>query len=499
MFTVVNAVVLRPLPFPAPDRLVAIESRDRRSSAPDTLSYPTFFDFRNGAKGLERIASFRTSSLTLSGRGLPIQLRAQIVSWDFFQTLGVEPVAGRWFLREEESPGARVVILSHETWTSVFGGDSSVIGAAVTIGGEPHVVVGIAPAGFNFPLNSRPDQIWTTLAHDASSDTVTPMTRQRGARVLHTVARLAPGIAIEEAHAQLDTLASAIARDEPDQNKNIDRTYLTPALERLLGQSRAAVLILWAAVSLLMLTACANVASLLLARTTDREREFTLRLAIGGSNRRIIQQLVTENVVLAGIGCAAGVAVAVTAIDWLLPLAADTLPRAEDVRTDMRVQSFAVVLALITTLLISAPAAWFGDVLVQGRSAPQLAMLLIGSIALIALVLTATGLYGLLSYSVLRRTREIGIRVALGATQTLIVSMVVRQVLTLIGTGIVLGSLAGIAADVVLRQRLGMTGPALVPLLALACFLVVLTAAFASYVPARRAAAINPTEALRNE
>jgi len=142
---------------------------------------------------------------------------------------------------------------------------------------------------------------------------------------------------------------------------------------------------------------------------------------------------------------------------------------------------------------------WFGDVLVQGRSAPQLAMLLIGSIALIALVLTATGLYGLLSYSVLRRTREIGIRVALGATQALIVSMVVRQVLTLIGTGIVLGSLAGIAADVVLRQRLGMTGPALAPLLALACFLVVLTAAFASYVPARRAAAINPTEALRNE
>ena len=773
MFTVVNAVVLRPLPFPSPDRLVTIESRDRRSAEPATLSYPTFFDFRSRAKGFDRIASFRGAGLTLSGRGLPIQLRGQIVSWDFFRTLGVEPAAGRWFLREEESPGARVVILSHETWTSVFGGDSSVIGAAVTIGGEPHVVVGIAPAGFNFPLNRRPDQIWTTLAHDASSDTVTPMTRQRGSRVLRAVARLAPGVSIDEAHAQLDALAAAIARDEPDQNKNIDRTYVTPALERLLGQSRAAVLILWAAVSLLMLTACANVASLLLARTTDREREFTLRLAIGGSSRRIIQQLVTENVVLAGIGCAAGVAVAVTAIDWLLPLAADTLPRAQDVRTDLRVLSFAVVLALVTTLLISTPAAlrvararsrpplgagtrattddrqgtrgllvvaqvavslllltgatilaatfvriverdlgfkpdhlmtfsvslpsarfpldrqvqfvddlidrleatpgvtaasggmplplagdeinvsfeieerpsapsdrphanmaivtpayfetigtaviagrnftalddekhprvlvvnqafaerffpgesaigkrvkpgatskrdngtvsreivgivgnarqgmlslqpepiyyfpykqlpwgapsvvvrsntesglepavrsivaemaaevavhdvrWFDDVLVQGRSAPQLAMLLIGSIALIALVLTATGLYGLLSYSVLRRTREIGIRVALGATQTLIVSMVVRQVLTLIGTGIVLGSLAGIAADVLLRQRLGMTGPALAPLLALACFMVTLTAAFASYVPARRAAAINPTEALRNE
>jgi putative ABC transport system permease protein len=774
MFSVVNAVVLRPLPFPASDRLVTIESRDRRGPEPDTLSYPTFLDFRSKSKAFERIASFRDAGLTLSSRGLSLQLRGQIVSWDFFQTLGIEPAAGRWFLPEEESPGARVVVLSHETWTSVFGGDHSVIGAPVTIGAVPHVVVGIAPAGFNFPLSSRPDQIWTTLAHDASSDTVTPMTRQRGARVLHVVARLAPDIAIEEAHAQLDVLAAAIARDEPDQNKNIDRTYVTPALERLLGQSRDAVLVLWAAVSLLMLTACANVASLLLARITDREREFTLRLAIGGSGGRIIRQLVTENLVLAAIGCSVGVGVAVMAIAWLLPMAAEMLPRAQDVGTDLRVLSFTVALALMTVLLISAPAAFrvargrftrplgagarattddrqaargvlvagqvavslvlltgatvlaasfvrivkrdlgfeprhlmtfsvslpsvrfpldrqvqfvgelierleatpgvtaasggmplplegdeinvsfeieerpsapserphsnmaivtpgyfatigapviagrdftatddekhgrvlvvnqafaerffpgqsaigkrikpgatsrrdngsvsreiigivgnarqellathpepiyyfpykqlpwgapslvvrsnlesaalesssrrivaeldaevpvhsvrsFEDVLSRGLMAPQLEMLLIGSIALIALLLTATGLYGILSYSVLRRTREIGVRVALGAPRAWIVSMVVRQVLTLVMTGIILGSLTGVAANAVLRHRLGMTGPPLAPLLALACFLMALTAAFASYVPARRAASIDPTEALRNE
>jgi putative ABC transport system permease protein len=775
MFTVVNAVVLRPLPFPAAERLVSVASRDRRGPEPSDLSYPTFFDFRSKATVFERIASARGGDLTLTGRGLPVQLRGQIVSWDFFQTLGVEPVHGRGFLADEEEPGVRVVILSHDTWTNVFGADPALVGQRVMLDGEPNIVVGIAPAGFSFPPGRPPVQIWTTLARDASSaPTATPVTRQRGARMLNAIARLAPGVSREQAQAQLDVIAAAIARDNPDQNKNIDSTYVRPALETLLGRSRDALLILWGAVSLLLLIACANVASLLLARTTDREREFALRMAIGGSRGRIVRQLVTENLLLAGAGCAAGIGVAVFAVRSLLPLAADGLARIDDVRTDTRVLIFSVGLALITTLLISGPAAMrvarggfggplgkgsggatedhhrargtfvitqiavslillagatglmtsfvrlmerdlgfeprhlmtfdislpsvhypidrqvqFVDALVErlravpgvtaaaagmplplegsqmrvafnieerpsapserpranmaivtpgyfasigtpvvaGRdftpqddeghsrvlivnqafadrffpgesavgqriepgasstrdkgsrvreivgvagnarqtviaqssepiyyfpykqlpwgapslvirsteplttleptfrrivsdmdgqvavhdvrtfdeafasamAAPQLLVLLIGSVALIALLLTATGLYGLLSYAVLRRKREIGVRVALGAPGSAIVAMIVRQALRLAVIGMLMGSLGSIAVDTLLRNQLGVDGPPLAMLLTLACGLVALTAASASYVPARRAAAIDPTEALRNE
>ena len=351
MFSVVHAVVLRPLPFPAPDRLVSVESRDRRGPRPTNLWYPTFFDFRSRASAFARITCYRATDLTLTGRGLPVRLRGQIVSWDFFQTLGVEPAVGRAFLSAEEEPGARVVILSHDTWVTAFAGDPAVVGQRVSIDGEANVVVGVAPAGFEFPMERRPVQAWTTLAREGSA------TRQRGARMLDATARLAPGVSRAEAQDRLDRIAASIAREYPDQNRNIDGTYVRPALERLLGPSRDALLILWGAVSLLLLIACANVAGLLLARTTDREREFALRLAIGGSRGRIVRQLLTENLLLAGVGCAAGIGVAVLAVRGALPIASDNLPRFHDVRVDAGVLVFAIALALITTVMISGPAA----------------------------------------------------------------------------------------------------------------------------------------------
>ena len=142
MFSVVNAVVLRPLPFPAPDRLVSVESRDRRGPRPTNHTYPTVIDFRSRASAFARIVIYRATHLTLTGRGLPVHLRGQIVSWDFFQTLGVEPAVGRAFVPNEEEPGARVVILSHDTWVTALAGDPAVIGQRVSIDGEPTVVVG---------------------------------------------------------------------------------------------------------------------------------------------------------------------------------------------------------------------------------------------------------------------------------------------------------------------------------------------------------------------
>ena len=171
VFSVVSALVLTPLPFPDPDRLVAVQSISRRDSTLDSLSYPNFFDFRRESRSFERMASYRDTDLTLTGRGLPVHLRGQIVSWELFQTLGVEPSLGRAFVPEDERPGARVIVLSHDAWITHFGGDRAIVGNAVGIDGEPHVVVGVAPPGCRFPIAQGPIDIWTTLARDAAAAT----------------------------------------------------------------------------------------------------------------------------------------------------------------------------------------------------------------------------------------------------------------------------------------------------------------------------------------
>jgi predicted permease len=356
IFSVINAVLLRPLPFAEPDGLVAVASQDVRGGPhPANLSYPTFFDFRR-AHVFERIAVYRDDEFTLTGRGAPIHLAGQIVSWDLLPLLGVRPIVGRSFVAAEEQRDARVVIVSHSLWTSAFGADPGLVGRAITIDGEPHTVVGVAPEGFNFPLGTRRTQLWTTLARDAASATVTPITEQRGSRMLDAIARLRPAMSITEARTRLDAVALALAHQYPDSNQNLPRTYVIPELERLVGNGRYALVILWAAVVLVLLVACANLANMLLARTTDREREFSVRLAIGGSRARVIRQLVTENLVLALVGSALGIAIAVMAIHVVLPLAAD-LPRASDVAVDHKVLAFTIGLAVLTSVLVSVPPA----------------------------------------------------------------------------------------------------------------------------------------------
>ena len=192
-----------------------MQSIDRRSQSPDGLSYPNFFDFRRNTRTLAHIASYRSADFTLTGRGLPVHLRGQIVSWEFFQTLDVNPALGRAFVPADEQPGARVVVLSHDTWTRHLGADPAMVGQAIVVGGAPHVVAGVAPAGFSFPVDQRPTEMWTTLAHDASSGTRTPVTEQRGARMLDTIARLAPGVSIQQASAEIDGIAGSLTAAIP--------------------------------------------------------------------------------------------------------------------------------------------------------------------------------------------------------------------------------------------------------------------------------------------
>jgi putative ABC transport system permease protein len=353
VFSVVNAVLLRPLPYPEPERLVSVKSIDRRGPVPTDLSYPTFFDFRSDNKVFDDIVSYRDSQFALTGTGQPLHLRGQIVSWDLFPLLGVQPLIGRGFLPQEEESGQRVVILSHQLWQEQFGGDATAVGRTLIIDREPNTIVGIAPPGFNFPLGGAPVQIWTTLARDADSATYTAITKQRGARLLNAMARLKPGIGIEQARAQLDAVGAALAKQYPDSNKNVAATLVRPEVENLAGDTRKPLLILLGAVGLVLLIVCANIANLLLTRSAERAREFAVRTAIGAGQGRLVRQLITESLTLSIIGCAAGVLAAKGTIQLMLPLAGTSIPRIQETSIDGHVLLFTALLAVATSLLFS--------------------------------------------------------------------------------------------------------------------------------------------------
>jgi putative ABC transport system permease protein len=189
-----------------------------------------------------------------------VRLSGAIVSWDLFPLLKVQPMLGRGFLPSEEEAGARVVVLSYAVWQGRFGGDPSIAGRTIIIDRQPHIVVGVAPPGFNLPALAEPVEMWATLGRDAASATITPLTRQRGTRMLHAVARLKPGVSLIQAQGRMDAAAAAIALDHPDSNKNLDSTLVQPALERLVGEVRNPLLILLAAAGLVLLMMCANIA-----------------------------------------------------------------------------------------------------------------------------------------------------------------------------------------------------------------------------------------------
>jgi putative ABC transport system permease protein len=356
VFSVVNAVILRPLPFPDPDRLVSVQSGGAHGEAA-SLSYPTFFDFRSQNRVFEHLVCYRGNDMGLSGAGSAVSLSGLIVSWDLFDALQVQPVAGRGFRPEEEQAGQRVIVISHRLWTDRFNADPSIAGRSIILDRQPYIVVGVAPRGFNFPIGSRQVQVWTTLAVDAASATHTPVTEQRGARMLDTVARLKPGVSLGQARAAMDTIAAGLARQYPDHNKNFRGARVHPQIETIVGDTRDPILILLGAVGLVLLVACANMANLLLARTAERQREFALRASIGASRGRLVRQLFAEGLTLSAAGASAGILVAGASVRATARLAAHSIPRIEQATIDGRVLAFSMALTLAATLLFSlAPA-----------------------------------------------------------------------------------------------------------------------------------------------
>ena len=354
IFSVVDAVILRPLPFSSPDRLIAVWSENRqRGQSRQSASYPDFADWRAQNHVFERVAAFHTSDFTLTGAGEPAHLFGAVVSADLFRLLGAAPNLGRDFLPEEDDPGkitVRPVILSHAFWRSRFGSDPQVIGKTIQLDSQPYTIVGVMPAGFQYPIQAKPLDLWTSFLVDAIATDNKPMTVQRGAHYLQVIARLKPDVRLPQAQAEMNTIASALARQYPDTDKYRGIT-LAPELERLVGNVRPALLVLFGAVGCVLLIACVNVANLLLARAAVRQKEIAIRSTLGAGRLRIVRQLLTECILLALFGGALGLALAWWGTDVLLAFSPENVPRLNGVRLSGHVLAFTALTALLTGLI----------------------------------------------------------------------------------------------------------------------------------------------------
>jgi putative ABC transport system permease protein len=353
VFAIVHAVVLQPLPYSEPDRVMAFGVLDRRGSQPALLSYPNFFDFRDQNRVFDHLVSYRGATFTLTDSLPAIQVTGEIVSWDLFPAMGVHPALGRGFRPDEERSGAHVAVLSHALWTNRFAGDRGIVGKSIPINGAPFTVVGVAPEGFQFPLDVPPVQLWVTLSEDATA------VDQRGARMLAAIARLKPGVSREQATTQMDVVAGALARQYSDSNANFPSVWIQPELKRLTDRGEEPMWLMLAAVAVVLLIACANVASLLLARSIERAREFSLQRAVGASRAALVRQVLAESLALGLLGTTGGVVLSMGALKVILSLAGDDIPipRLAQASIDWQVLTFSALLAGLTSMLFGlAPA-----------------------------------------------------------------------------------------------------------------------------------------------
>jgi predicted permease len=366
IFSVVNAVLLKPLPFPAPDKLVAVGGVDLNETAsPPKLSsmcYPDFFDFRDQTQSFSSIAVYKYRNLALVDEREAQSILAQTVSGEFFDVLGIKPLLGRAFTRADEQagggPGGFKVVLSYSFWQSHFNRAEDVIGRVLMLDGRPHTVIGIMPQGFQFPIQTDVMEMYVTLAGDASTpDGSTPQTQQRGGHSLLGIARLKPGVSVAQANAELRTLAGALEKKYPETNTKFGAA-LQPLRDELVGDVKTALYVLFGAVACLLLIANANVANLMLARASVRGKEIALRSALGASRARIIRQLLTESVLLAGIGGLLGLLIAKWGTDALVAAVPQNIPRVSTIQLDGAVLAFTLLLSLATGIIFGLVPAW---------------------------------------------------------------------------------------------------------------------------------------------
>jgi len=348
IFSLVNAVVLRPLPFPEPDRLVWVWGNIRNGGNRASVSPLDFLDYREQNKTLENLAATMQVPVNVTGNGDPERLNAAAVTGNFFQTFGVTPVLGRGFTLENEKTGQdQVTVLSHDFWQRRFGGDPGIINRTIVLNGKATQVLGVMGRDVSLPQAA---ELWVPLTFDD------PEMKMRKAHFLRPIGRMKPGVTLTQAQADLDLIAAQLEKQYPDSNSGWN-TRLVSLREQLLGGSRTFVLILFGAVGLVLLIACANVANLLLVRAASRQKEIALRTALGASRPRIMRQMITESVLLAIMGGALGALLARFGVDLLVSFSQNTLPPTVTVGVDGTVLLFTFLISLATGLLFGlAPA-----------------------------------------------------------------------------------------------------------------------------------------------